>query len=244
MNAGVLIDLDDSVDFTGNTGTALGRPLAAYPVLAATSCPRLHVNYAVTDSPPVKSVAVQHGLIVLDPPAERTADAYLRHGYAAARKDLEADGETLDLLVVLLSNAPYVTRETIENGLDALEQRPELDSAVTVSPYNRWHPFLAQRENPQGLLQPYVPPAADARGDVWFPDGGVTILRPKNLERPDGRGPMPWLGAKVLPLKQWAGGPVDYAWQVPGAEYWLRKHGYGEGAPEPQPQPKLQPKPR
>lgn len=242
MNAAVLLDLDDSIDFAGNTGKALGRPLSAYPIMAVKSTPRVHTVYAVTDSPPVRSVCAQHGAVVVDPPQEKTAAAYLRRGYETAKKDLEADGEKLDLLVVLLSNVPFVTRELMDTGIDELETRPDLDSAVTVSPYNRWHPFYAQREGTDGLLTPVVPAASDARGDVWFPDGGVCILRAGSLEKPAGPGPMPWLGKKVLPLKQWAGGPVDYAWQVPGAEYWLRKHGYGEGAPEPMPQPKLQPK--
>jgi hypothetical protein len=29
-------------------------------------------------------------------------------------------------------------------------------------------------------------------------------------------------------LKQWGGCDVDYAWQIPSVEYWLREHGFSE----------------
>jgi hypothetical protein len=36
------------------------------------------------------------------------------------------------------------------------------------------------------------------------------------------------MGKKIYPLKQWGGCDIDYEWQVPQAEYWLRKHGFSE----------------
>ena len=35
MICALMLDPDDSPDFPGNTGQALGRPLAAYPFIAA-----------------------------------------------------------------------------------------------------------------------------------------------------------------------------------------------------------------
>ena len=34
------------------------------------------------------------------------------------------------------------------------------------------------------------------------------------------------MGKKIYPLYQEAGGDVDYEWQIPQTEYWLRKHGF------------------
>ena len=49
---------------------------------------------------------------------------------------------------------------------------------------------------------------------------------------------------KTLALKQWGGGPVDYQWQVPSAEFWLKKHGLSDLTPSRELQPKPQPAPR
>jgi len=246
----LLLDLDDSVDFPGNDGKALGRPLATYPIMAAKAS-RSSRTYAVTSSPPVKSAAAQYGALVIDPPSDTAepsshAEHLLRHGWRHLKDEAKDEG-AIELVVVLFSNAPAVTAALIDEGLEALHNRPELDSAVSVSPRNRWNPFNARRIAASGLLEPYLEPAKNAGGEVWFPDWGVQILRPSCLEAQRGAGqpPFPWLGAKTLPLKQWGGGPVDYSWQIPAVEYWLKKHGYPDSGPglEPQPKPQLAPKP-
>ena len=253
MICALMLDLDDAVDFPGNTATALGRPLAAYPLMAARATGGMIPRYyVVTGSQPVKAVALQNQAIIIDPVEAKPdakdapdAEAQLRKGFQFILDDLKADQQTLELLVVFFSNAPAVTGGLLQAGLDALLAGPELDSAVSVSPFNRWNPFFAERENAQGLLEPFVTGGADKRGDVWFPDWGVQVLRPRLLEGAcAGRPPFPWLGSKVLPLKQWGGGPIDYQWQVPSVEYWLKKHGYSDlsASRELQPQPKLQPK--
>lgn len=245
MNCVLLLDLDDSLDFPGNTAQALGRPLAAYPFMAARATAEFQRYYVVTASPAIKTVALQNSATILDPEEGGDAEAQLRKGHRAIAEELKSDGEKLELLGVFFSNAPAVTGALLIEGLEALRARPELDSAVTVSPYNRWNPFFARREGPGGLLEPAVKPAADARGDVWFPDWGAQILRARCLEGASkGQAPFPWLGSKVLPLKQWGGGPIDYAWQVPSVEYWLKKHGYSDLTAAMEPQPKLQPLPK
>jgi hypothetical protein len=71
------------------------------------------------------------------------------------------------------------------------------------------------------------------------------VARPRVLDTlGPGAAPLAYLGAKVLPLKQLGGGPVDRQWQVPKMEYWLKKQGVRDNPrPEPQPKPKPAPKP-
>ena len=114
---------------------------------------------------------------------------------------------------------------------------PNLDSAVTVSCYNMWSPVRARRIDADGLLQPFVPfeafgdPATltcdrDSQGDVWFADMGLSVVRPHCLERlEDGVLPQRWMGRRIHPIKQWGGLDVDYEWQIPLVEHWLRAHG-------------------
>jgi hypothetical protein len=266
MICSLLLDPDDSVDFPGNTATALGRPLAAYPLLAARSAAQTRRHYVVTASPPVKAAALQYGAIILDPPAAANgaagAESLLMHGYQKILEELEGEPEGLELLVVLLAQAPTVTKDVLDAGIEALQAKPELDCALSVSSYNRWNPYCAKREGVEGLLEPYVPTSAGpvnsgtaagkadvgapagSRGDVWYPDWSALILRPRCLQQRDGPPPHPWMGRKILPLKQWGGGPIDYHWQIPSLEYWLKKHGYSDQSASLEPQPKPQPAPK
>lgn len=249
MICALMLDLDDSPDFPGSDGQALGRPLAAYPFMAARSTGDIRRYYVVTGTPAVKAVALQNNAAIIDPaPAPNgslgaAAETQLRHGFKFAAEELKADKETLDLLVVFFSNAPCLTGASLQAGLDAMQARPELDSAVTVSPMPRWNPFFARRESEKGLLEPYVDAPPAARGEPLYPDYGAHLLRPRCLDgKGSGAPPCPWLGERALPLKQSGIGPVDYKWQVPAAEYWLKHHGYSDISAnyELQPQPKLQ----
>jgi hypothetical protein len=128
----------------------------------------------------------------------------------------------------------------LQEGIDALRADPDADSAVTVSIYNMWSPLRARRLDGHGYLQPFVPfetfgdPATlncdrDSQGDVFFADMGASIVRPRCFEHmEDGLLPQKWMGRKILPIRQWGGLDVDYPWQMPLVEHWLREHGYSE----------------
>jgi hypothetical protein len=101
-----------------------------------------------------------------------------------------------------------------------------------------WSPLRARKVGPDGLLHPFVPfeafgdPATlncdrDSQGDVYFADMSVSIVRPRCLEDlKAGLLPQRWMGKRIYPLKQWGGCDVDFSWQVPGVEHWLREHGF------------------
>ena len=66
----------------------------------------------------------------------------------------------------------------------------------------------------------------DSQGDVWFADMGVSIVRPRCLDNiNEGLLPQKWMGRKIYPLRQWGGLDVDYEWQIPLVEFWLRAQG-------------------
>ena len=166
------------------------------------------------------------------------------HGYRVIRDELKAEGETLELLILLFCNAATVSSAMIEEGVAVLRAKPAVDSAVSVSRYNMWSPLRARRETKEGLLEPFVPfetfgdPKTlncdrDSQGDVWFADMGLSIVRPRCLENlSTGLLPQKWMGRNIWPLKSWGGCDVDYDWQMPGVELWLRRHGWTEAAAE------------
>lgn len=246
----LMLGRDGSRGFPGkNTFPVLGRPLMAYPILAAKGTPQVSRVYVSTDSPGIKSVAARYGARVIDRPAELCTpqalgeDAFV-HGYRLIRDELAKEGAELELIVLLFCNAATVSTQLIEEGIAALRAKPELDSAVSVSRYNMWSPLRARRETKDGTLEPFVPfetfgdPKTlncdrDSQGDVWFADMGLSIVRPACLDNLHaGKLPQKWMGQKIHPLKQWGGCDVDYDWQMPGVEFWLRKHGWTEARAE------------
>lgn len=249
MISALMLGREGSKGFPGkNTALVLGRPLMAYPLLAAKGARGVERIYVSTDSTKIKAIAREYGALVIDRPEELCTpsalgeDAFL-HGYRLISEELRREGKSLEFLVLLFCNAATITGELIDRGLEALRRSPEADSAVTVSRYNMWSPLRARRENKDGFLDPFVPfetfgdPRTlncdrDSQGDVWFADMGYSIVRPRCLENmKDGLLPQKWMGRKILPVKNWGGCDIDYEWQVPGVEYWLRKHGVTEAAP-------------
>lgn len=257
MICALMLGRDGSRGFPGkNTYPVLGRPLMAYPLLAAKGTPLVSRTYVSTDSPSIKKVAKDYGARIIDRPAELCTpqalgeDAFA-HGYRVIRDELKAEGKELELVILLFCNAATVSSALIEQGIDALRKDPKADSAVSVSRYNMWSPLRARKETKDGYLQPFVPfetfgdPRTlncdrDSQGDVWYADMGLSICRPRCLENVrEGLLPQKWMGQNIVALKSWGGCDVDYEWQLPGVEFWLRKNGYTEEACPPAKVPSL-----
>jgi len=243
MIAALLIGREGSVGFPGkNTTPILGRPLMVYPLLAAQHARCVDAVYVSTDSERIKAIAAAYGARIMDRPTELATrealgEAVFEQGFRVLQRTLN---EPLELLVLMFCNAATILAETIDQGIETLRADATLDSAVTVSCYNMWSPLRARKIGADGLLRPFVPfetfgdPATlncdrDSQGDVQFADMSVSIVRPRCLERlSEGLLPQRWMGQRIYPLKQWGGCDVDFIWQVPGVEYWLRQHGFSE----------------
>ncbi len=256
MIVAILMGRKGSKGFTGkNLYTILGKPLAYYPMKAAKECPDIDKTYLSTDDERLMDMAEDNGVGVIVRPPELCTDEALGenvyvHAYKTVNEGLrtekknrtEGEGlrDKIELVVLLMCNAPTITPQTISEGVKVLREHPEYDSAVTVSKYNMWSPLRARKIEDDGLLHPFIPFEAfgdpeklncdrDSQGDVWFADMGASIVRPHCLENlENGLLPQKWMGQKIYPLKQWGGLDVDYEWQIPQVEYWLRKHKVNE----------------
>lgn len=225
-----------------NVYPVLGRPLVAYPLMAAAGASTVDRVYLSTDSPELKAIGLRHGARIIDRPAHLASKqalgehAYV-HGYHVIRDELMKDGETVEAMVLLFANAATLTADLIDQGVSVLREHPDVDSAVSVSCYNMWSPLRARRLGDDGLLHPFVPfetfgdPKTlncdrDSQGDVWFADMGLSVVRPRCLEDLEsGLLPQKWMGRRIYPLQQWGGLDVDYEWQIPAVEHWLKAHG-------------------
>jgi CMP-N-acetylneuraminic acid synthetase len=246
MIAAILMGRKGSLGFPNkNLYPILGRPATLYPLLAAKYAVFIDHIYVTTDDERIMQIGQGLGAeIIIRPPELATVEALgehvFVHAYQTIKKAQAERGKEVELLVLLLCNAATIVAETIDNGIAILRDHPEYDSAVTVSSYNMWSPLRARKVDEDGLLQPFVPFESfgdpktlscdrDSQGDVWFADMGVSIVRPRCLEKlEEGLLPQKWMGQKIYPLYQWGGCDIDYEWQVPGVEFWLRKHGFSE----------------
>lgn len=216
-----------------------GRPLMAYPLMAAKYSRLIDRVYISTDSPQIAAEAERYDAVPIERPPELATkealseDAF-RHGYEAIRS---AIGEEPESVTLMFCNGATITPGIIDDGIQALRDDALLDSAVTVSKYNMWSPLRARKIDGDGILRPFVPFSffdvadcdRDSQGDVYFADCSAFVVRPRcfDYERL-GEPPFRWIGQRVHPLKQWGGLDVDYEWQLGQVAFWLAAHGFTE----------------
>lgn len=241
MIPALLLGRKGSIGFPGkNTYILYGKPLAWYPMNIAKKIPEVDKVYISTDDPILMDLAKEEGIEVIKrPPHLATKEALGEHAYQHGYRVIEERNPrtSIELVVLLFCNAATITHEIVSLGISKLREDPHADSAVTVSRYNMWSPLRARKIDLSGYLQPFVPfetfgdPRTlncdrDSQGDVLFADMGVSIVRPKNLINLDeGLLPQKWMGQKIIPLHQDAGCDIDYEWQIPVLEWWLKKYG-------------------
>jgi CMP-N-acetylneuraminic acid synthetase len=241
MIPALLLGRKGSTGFPGkNTYNVMGYPLAYYPMKAALDTSEIDKIYLSTDDPKLMRIARNLDVEIIVRPdylcvdSALGEDAYV-HGYEEIEK--MNPGTKIEMIVLLMCNTATINAQTLSQGIKALRDNPNLDSAVTVSRYNMWSPLRARKLDENGLLKPFVPfetfgdPKTlscdrDSQGDVFFADMGASIVRSHCLKQVEaGLLPQKWMGNSIYPLHQEAGCDVDYEWQIPVVEWWLKKYG-------------------
>ena len=239
MIPALVIGRKGSQGFPGkNTYKLLGHPLAYYPMKAAKAARDVDNVYISTDDSKLMKLAKENGVEIIKRPKYLCTnkalgeDAFI-HGYKEIRR--KNPDKEIEFILLMFCNAPTITAKVINEGIRALRENREIDSAVTVSKYNMWSPIRARMIDKSGFLKPFVPfkvfgdPKTlncdrDSQGDVWFADMSVSIVRPRCLDNiKEGMLPQKWMGKRIYPLKQSYGLDVDYEWQMSQAEHWLKR---------------------
>lgn len=239
MIVAILMGKKKSTGFPGkNMYPVLGRSMMEYPLIAAVNSQYVDDIFVTTDDDQIKKKAQKYGAKVINRPKELCTSTALGedvfvHAYNYIKKNFYPD---IEAVVLLMCNAATVTSELIDLGIKQLRKDKSVDSAVSVSAYNMWSPLRARKIDSKGLLKPFIPFEyfdnnknlscdRDSQGDVWFADMGVSVVRPRCIENiHEGLLPQRWMGKNIYPLKQWGGFDIDYEWQMPILEYWIKKH--------------------
>ena len=224
-----------------NIKKILGKSLCEYSLIAAKKSLFVKKIYVSTDCSKIKKISKKYNCNIINRPKKLCTQSALgedvfRHGYYEIKDDLEKEGKKLELLVLLFANVATISHKLIDRGIKILKSNKKFDSAVSTSVYNMWSPLRARKLMKDGTLKPFVPfktfgnPKTlncdrDSQGDVYYADMSVSVVRPKclkNMKR--GLLPQKWMGKKIAPIKSEAGFDLDYEWQVPLAEYWIKKY--------------------
>jgi len=218
-----------------NTLPILGRPMMAYPILAALNAQNVDLVFLSTDAPPIARIGQHLGVGVIDRPPELTVSSatleqVLLHAY---RHMTEVEKLDVEAIVLLLCNAPTVTGGLIDQGIEILRNEPGIDAIMSVSTHNEYHPSNAMRLSPLGRLEPYAASTTASSDDVYFADALLWILRAQTIRNlPFAKVPPNSVvnpsTQHVFPLVHQGYGDVDYPWQIPAVEEWLQRHGFSE----------------
>ena len=221
----------------------LGKKLCEYPLIAASKSKYIERIFVSTDCPIISQISKNYNASIIKRPVKLATHSALgedafRHGYFEIKKKLEAENKKIELMVLQFANAPTITNKLINEGVEILKKNSSLDSAVTTSIYNMWSPLRARKIDEDGTLKPFVPfetfgdPKTlncdrDSQGNVYYADMSASVVRPHCLEKlEEGLLPQKWMGKKIAPILSWGGCDVDYEWQIPMVEFWLRKHSF------------------
>jgi len=244
MIVALMIGRAGSSGFPGkNVKKVLGRSLCEYPLIASKNSKYVNKIFISTDCPVITRVGKKYGAIHINRPKRLVSNKALgehvyEHGYFVIKKLLNLDAKNIEFIVLLMANAPTITGKLIDKGINILRKNKNIDSAVTTSIYNMWSPLRARKIDNNNLLKPFVPfktfgnPKTlscdrNSQGNVYYADMSASIVRPKCLEKlKDGLLPQKWMGKKIASISSWGGCDVDYEWQLPIVEFWLKKNGY------------------
>lgn len=222
-----------------NTMNILGRPLMTYPIMAAKNSKYCNKIFLSTDSDEIKEIGKKNNVELIKRPeflATKEAlaeDAYI-HGYNEIKKLINEEPE---FIILLFCNGATVLSAQIDEAVEVLRKDEKLDSACTVSSYDMWSPLRAKKIDENGKLVPFVPLEIfgdnvtcdrGSQGQTWYADCSTFVVRPKCMLKKNGDVPFTWLGRNIHPIKQWGGLDIDYNWQIPIVEFWLKSHGFSE----------------
>ncbi len=158
-----------------------GKPLIAYSIEVALSCPYIDYVHVSTDSKEIAQVAREYGACVdfLRPAQYATDTAKTIDAMCHDIKELNNRGLTFDSVVLLQPTQPLRTKEMLTDAIETLYHSTS-DSLVSVCLVHE-HPILMRTLSETGHLQPLLNMSSTVRRQdfptVYKVNGSIYINR-------------------------------------------------------------------
>jgi len=224
----------------------LGRPLLAYPFLAAKHAERVDRVFLSTDGPETRLAGTNLGMEVIARPRELSLPSVghlevIRHaiGYISERYG------SPEVIVAMLGNAATHEVGIVDKCIEVLLANEHVDSCVTVSERNEYHPLRAKSRLGKDLrcttrrdasfdeIIPFLPVDGEVstnRQDlepVYFLNHAVWALRTEECLRSEtGQWPGSFVGETMVGIETDHGIDIRSIEDVAFSERWLINHGW------------------
>ncbi len=229
MNAAIITARAGSKSIADkNVHPVAGEPLVSYPCRAALESRRVDEVFVSTDGEAIAEACSSLGVGVIRRPVELAGDS-VNHGDVIrhAVEWVDARRENLENIVLLLGNTVMIDGPLLDQCLETLENRSDLDSVMTVWEAADDHPLRAL-EIEDGLLRPYggerdVSTERQSYPPAYYYDQGVWAFRKECVQRRDGPNPWWWMGRRCHPIvRNWVTGrDIHTTLDLRIAEWWL-----------------------
>ncbi len=226
-NVAIVFGKDEENSFNRYTFPILGRPVASYPLLAALHADKIDSVYLSSDSPQLLNLGRNMtGVTVLErKKSQPTLTEEVRHAVDLVSKQLGYKPQTV---TILLANSPCIDSANIDDAISFLEKKTEFDSVATAMHRAEFNPMRIFSLDASGNLTRNGS-VQEYSGDAYFLDRRVMVVRTGTLVASGVNNNYfeGLLGKHIHPIMQQDGiWDIDYVWQVPIVERWLRQNGF------------------
>ncbi|MBA3500110.1 MAG: hypothetical protein H0T65_07050 [Deltaproteobacteria bacterium] len=166
-----------------------------------------------TDGEAIANASREAGANIIPRPDELGGDS-VNHGIVIkhAVEYVDALVDNLENIVLLLGNTVYIDGPIIDRALTILDERPDVDSVMTVWEAADDHPYRALQITSDGLVETFGGPRQVSTERQSYPkayyyDQGVWAFRKHTVQSQDGPNPWWWMGKRVVPIvRPWVTG--------------------------------------
>jgi D-3-phosphoglycerate dehydrogenase len=229
LNVAIIFAKEEFNQFNRCSFPILGRQVVTYPAMAAINAGRIGKCYISTQSEQVMQAAKRFNNVSVIH-REQECDTIIEEFQCSFQKVVEDLWMVPDNVVLLLGNSPCITNLAIDNALEILADRPDLDSVLTVEKRHEFNPINSFTMTSNGLLSPFKEDLSTGVYE-YFVDSRLIAVRAKCLQalKPPYYSFPEVYGENIYPVFQDEGvADIDYPWQVPGVEQWLKRNGFSD----------------
>jgi N-acylneuraminate cytidylyltransferase len=197
-----------------NVYPVCGFPFIYYPIKAAMESKLIDRVFVSTDGERIAEESIKYGATVIKRPKYLGGDS-INHGdvikHAVEWVDEHVDG--LENVALLLGNTVMIDGSILDRCMTLLNEKPDLDSCMTVWQAQDDHPLRALEISDEGLLEAWgdknrkVSTERQSYKAAYFYDQGVWAFRKYTVQSQDGPNPWWWMGKRSAPvLRTWVTG--------------------------------------